>query len=94
LHWDALEMRAFVTIEGKRVLYQEGALATLRPPADLIPRFAQAGRLSPGSVMFGGTLAAIDGVRPANRFEMELANPALGRTIKHAYNIQPLPVLS
>jgi len=93
-HWDALEMRTFITIEGNRVLYQEGALVTLRPPEDLIPRFAQASRLSPGSVMFGGTLAAIGGVRPANRFEMELADPVLGRTIRHAYNIQPLPVVS
>jgi hypothetical protein len=93
-HWDALEMRAFITIEGNRVLYQEGALATLRSPADLIPRFARAGRLSSGAVMFGGTLAAIGGVRPANRFEMELTDPVLGRTIRHAYNIQPLPVVS
>jgi hypothetical protein len=93
-HWDAIEMRAFVTIEGNRVLYQEGALATLRPPADLIPRFAQAGRLPPGSVMFGGTLAAIGGVRPAKRFEMELTDPVLGRAIRHAYDIQPLPVVS
>jgi len=87
-------MRAFITLEGNHVRYQEGALATLRPPADLIPRFAQAGRLSQGSVMFGGMLAAIGGVRPANRLEMELADPVLGRTIRHTYNIWPLPVVS
>jgi hypothetical protein len=32
-------MRAFITSRGNRVLYQEGPLAALRPPADLIPRF-------------------------------------------------------
>jgi hypothetical protein len=44
--------------------------------------------------MFGGTLAAIGGVRPADRFEMELSDPVLGRTIRHGYNIEPLPVVS
>jgi hypothetical protein len=93
-HWDVLEMRSFITIAGKRELYQEGALGTLRPPADLVSRYAQEGSLPAGTVMFGGTLGAIGGVRVADRFEMELTDPVLGRTIKHAYDIQPLAVVS
>lgn len=93
-HWDLLMIRSFITVEGNRVLYQQGPLGTLRPPADLISRFAKSERLASGSVMFGGTLAAIGGVRPANRFEMELTDPVLGRTIRHAYDILPLQVVS
>ena len=93
-HWDALELRAYATISGERVLYQDGKLATLRPPSDLITRFAGSERLAPGHAMFGGTLGAIGGVRPSTRFEMEINDPVLGRTIRHGYDIVPLPVVS
>src|SRR4051812_44595038 len=33
-HWDAIIIRAFATIGGERVLYQEGALAAMRRPED------------------------------------------------------------
>ncbi len=94
-HWDDLELRAYATIDGTRHLYQEGKLATLRPPSDLIPRYTQGkSQLAPGSVMFGGTLGAIGGVRPASRFEMEISDPVLGRSIKHGYDVVQLPVIA
>jgi len=92
-HWDALVLRAFATIDGARVLYQEGALASLRTPRDLIARRPE-GRLLPGTLMFGGTLSAIGGIRPATRFEIELEDPVAGRSIGHAYDIACLPVVS
>jgi hypothetical protein len=92
-HWDDLMLRAWATIEGARVLYQEGPLAGLRTPADLIGRRPE-GPLAPGTVMFGGTLSAVGGIRPASRFEMELEDPVLGRRMRHAYAIDCLPVVS
>jgi hypothetical protein len=44
--------------------------------------------------MFCGTLGAIGGIRPASRFEMELEDPVLERTLRHAYAIDVLPVVS
>lgn len=92
-HWDLIEMRAFAVIDGKRELYQEGTLASLRPPADLIARKPGDGLL-PGTAMFCGTLGAIGGIRPAGRFEMELTDPVLGRRITHGYDVEVLPVVS
>jgi hypothetical protein len=92
-HWDALMLRAWATIGGARVLYQEGALANLRTPADLMARRPE-GRLPPGMAMFCGTLSAIGGIRPGTRFEMELEDPVLGRAMRHAYDIDCLPVVS
>jgi hypothetical protein len=92
-HWDALAMRAHAVIDGERVLYQEGALASLRPPADLMAR-RPGGPLPAGTAMFCGTLGAIGGIRPASRFEMELHDPVLGRTIAAAYDVEILPVIS
>jgi hypothetical protein len=42
--------------------------------------------------MLCGTLAAIGGIRPAERFEVELEDPVLGRTLRHAYAVDTLPV--
>jgi hypothetical protein len=91
-HWDQIKLRAFATIDGRRTAYQDGTLAGMRTPADLISRLGKP--LSSGSVMFCGTLAAIGGIRPASRFEMELEDPVLGRTLRHSYDIEVLPVVS
>ena len=42
--------------------------------------------------MFGGTVPAIGGVRPADRFEGELVDPVLGRTLSLSYDVMRLPV--
>jgi hypothetical protein len=91
--WDRLMLRSFATIEGKRVLYQEGALAGIRTPADLLARW-QGGELAPGTLMFCGTLGAIEGIRPASRFEMELEDPLRGRSMRHGYDVHALPVVT
>ncbi len=91
-HWDQLRLRAFATIDGRRVTYQDGTLAGMRTPADLIARYGAA--LSQGNMMFCGTLAAIGGIRPASRFEVELTDPIFNRTLRHAYDIDILPVVT
>jgi Protein of unknown function (DUF2848) len=92
-HWDALMLRAWATIGGERRLYQEGPLANMRTPADLMARYGVS-PLPAGTTMFCGTLGAIGGIRPASRFEMALEDPVLGRTIRHAYEVSCLPVVS
>lgn len=93
-HWDRLLLRSWATIGGERVLYQEGAVAAIRSPADLISRYRNEPSLPAGTLMFCGTLGAIDGVRPASRFEMELEDPVLGRKLAHGYDIEVLPVVA
>ena len=41
-HWDSIVIRSFAMIGGERVLYQEGPLAAMRHPDDLIARYGQA----------------------------------------------------
>lgn len=93
-HWDRLVLRAWATIDGKRVLYQEGAAAAIRSPEDLMQRGFGRAALPPSTLMFCGTLNSIGGVRPGTRFEMELEDPVLGRKLVHAYDIEALPVVS
>jgi len=93
-HWDRIVLRSFATIGGARVLYQEGRLDGMLPVADLIARgFGGAGKLPDGCAMFGGTFAAKGGIRPASRFDYEIEDPVLKRTIRHGYDVIELPVL-
>lgn len=98
-HWDQLVLRSHAVIDGERVLYQEGAVTAMIHPLDLIRQYdtdfcggANGGTLPEQSAIFGGTFAAIGGIRPASRFEMELEDPVLHRTLKKAYDIEELPV--
>ena len=92
-HWDRMILRAFAWIEGARVLYQEGTLDSMLSVPELIQRGFGGKGLPDGCAMFGGTFAAIGGIRPAARFEFELEDPVLNRSIRHAYDVIALPVL-
>lgn len=93
-HWDRLMLRSFIQEDGKKVLYQEGPLAKIRDPRELIFGWKDEKRLPMGAVMFCGTMPAIGAIRSSSRFEMELDDPVLGRKISHAYEIEALPVIS
>ena len=93
-HWDRLILRSFIAENGKKVPYQEGLLAKIRPVRELIAGWRGDKRLPSGVAMFCGTLPAIGGIRPSTRFDMEIEDPVLGRTLSHAYTIEALPVVS
>jgi Protein of unknown function (DUF2848) len=92
-HWDKLILRAHVTEGGARVLYQEGPVAAMLPPADLLARYSRDGRLAENALMFCGTLAAKGGVRATTQFAFELEDPVKHRKIAHAYSARSLPIL-
>jgi hypothetical protein len=91
-HWDRMILRSHAVIAGQRELYQEGTLEAMLPVDELIRRGFDGRRLPDGCAMFGGTFAARGGIRPASRFEFELGDPVLKRTIRHAYDVITLPV--
>lgn len=92
-HWDELVLRAHAIDGGERRLYQEGKVAAMRAPDDLIARYTGGGgTLADDTVMFCGTLPAIGGVAPAERFEIELEDPIRGRSLRHAYSVLRLPI--
>ena len=93
--WDSLVLRSWIEEGGEWRLYQEGTLAALRPPADLLARCTAAdGEPAEGFAMTCGTVGAIGGIRPAARFRMELADEHTGRRIAHEYRSVALPVVA
>ncbi len=93
-HWDALTIRSYAVDGDDRNLYQEGTVDAMLGTKDLLDRFAahDGAPFQPGDVMLGGTLAAIGGIRSAQRFEFELVDPVLNRRIAHGYNVESLPI--
>ena len=90
-HWDAIILRSFAHEGERRVLYQEGELAAIRPPDDLISRYGAADFKS-GCAMFCGTLAVAGEVRFAEAFTVELEDPVKRRLIRHTYAVETLPL--
>ena len=91
-HWDELILRSHIIEGGERVVYQEGAVASMLAPDNLLSLW-NGGTLHEGTLMFCGTLAVRGGVRPASRFEIEMEDPVRGRKISHSYDVVTLPVV-
>lgn len=90
-YWDELVIRSWIEEDGKQVLYQEGPLASLRTPQDLIARFTDGKAILPeGCGMTCGTVGAIGGIRPATSFTMELFDPRRNRALRHSYQAEIL----
>jgi len=91
-HWDQLQLRAFAIATGVRRVYQQGSVASLLAAADLLERAP----LTTGAAMFCGTLAVeggIVGMVDGDALELELHDPLLNRTLRHAYRVHALPVV-
>jgi hypothetical protein len=94
-HWDALQLRSWVGDGGAETLYQEGPLARLLPP-DAIVAAVRANATQPiaDAIVFSGTLPAIGGqFRPAPFFQVELADPIRGRSLRCAYRVHVMDYL-
>lgn len=87
-HWDQLELRSWIVENGKEVPYQDGTVATLLNPLDLIKKHFRQEGMPAHAVMTCGTVATIGPIRPSSTFIMELFDPVLKRSIRHQYEIE------
>ncbi|MGY6269177.1 DUF2848 domain-containing protein [Achromobacter denitrificans] len=94
-YWDELVIRSYIVENGVEVLYQEGPLASLRTPQDLIAGYTGGTAVLPqGAGMTCGTVGAIGGIRPSVDFTMELHDPRRQRSLRHRYHVETLPVVA
>lgn len=97
-HWDELVLSSYAYIRGERRLYQRGPVTAIRRPADLVEAWCVAARspihaLPQRAAMFCGTLPVEGELEFADRFEVELHDARLGRSLRHTYDIEPLPLV-
>jgi hypothetical protein len=85
--WDSLVLRSWVGQSGREELYQEGTMAAVMKPEDLLDLLRKRlGDSVDGAAIYTGTLPLIGGkfsTRP--HFEAELSDPSTGRSLRCAY---------
>lgn len=90
---DDLTMRCEIFENGSWVTYQNGDLASLIPPLDLLALAQDRKAISAQDdlAMFCGTLPAIGGVRAADRYQMSLVHPHGHDLVDLHYSVERLP---
>ena len=90
--WDDLVLESHVTVNGARRLYQQGRLARLLPPDDLLARVRERLAAEPtGTVIFSGTFEILGGeFGCGERFEVTLTDERRGRSLRCDYRVRPV----
>jgi len=91
-HWDQIQLKCWVTKDGKRSLYQDATLAALMSPEEWKPIFKKLGieNLN-NSVFFSGTINTVGKqLIYADSYELEMIDPVLKRTLRHEYRVAKL----
>ncbi len=102
LRWDAvadrwadLELASTVsTDDGEPEPYQSATAGGNRPPKELLDAIPWAGRRPNSFVVLCGTVPAIGGIRPADRFQGSITDPVSGHRLGLDYRIRPVPELA
>ncbi len=94
--WDEIELRSWVTKDGKRSLYQETTLGSILPPADVLDLVRVKGKESLDHVaIYSGTIPLLKGEFVfGERFEVELYHPRLEDRLSLGYDVFPLRAIS
>jgi hypothetical protein len=90
-HWDEIELRSWSTLGETRRLYQEVKLAELMDPGQWLKILERERIAQPGTAFLSGTPGTLSGMEFGERFEVELHDPVLGRTLRHGYAVEVLP---
>ncbi|ANF56465.1 DUF2848 domain-containing protein [Halotalea alkalilenta] len=93
-HWERLQLKCWRSRDGADELYQDGEVASLLDPRDLIQRLTGGERLPIGWAMFCGTQPVIGELGHGDAFEVALIDPVLGRELRHRYRVEALEVAS
>lgn len=91
-HWDELVLRCRQVVDGREILYQEGKLARLLAPRELMAFVrAKTGGTLDGTIIFSGTLSALTGgFVYGDALHAELADSQINRRLALAYDIHSL----
>lgn len=93
--WDELELSATISVGGGPAEpYQEATAGGNRSPEDLLDAIPWGGSRPRSFVVLCGTVPAIGGIRPADRFEGAITDPLTGRRLALDYRIRPIPPLA
>jgi hypothetical protein len=85
-HWEQLHLSASTVVDGKQIAFQEGTWGELVPLPNLL---GASGYDTEGLVLYCGTVGLGEYVY-GEEFHVEVHDPVLDRTLRHAYSIHVL----
>jgi hypothetical protein len=91
-HWDDLELRSWMTVDGERVSYQDATLAAIRPPGELVELVAEASETTTDrTAIFSGSVGTeTESILCGERFSLELYDPVHDRSLTDVYDVEVL----
>ncbi len=93
--WAELELASVISADGGEAEpYQSATAGGNRPPQELLDAIPWAGQRPSSFVVLCGTVPAIGGIRPADRFQGSITDPISGRRLGLDYRISPVPDLA
>ena len=91
-HWDRIILRSWTRREAERVVYQEDTLGTILDADSILNGLPEdEGLPTEGMLIFCGTVATKMGLIYSDRFDFEIEDPVLNRSIRYGYDIRVLP---
>lgn len=86
-HFDEIKIRSYQTVDGKKEHYQEGSLADILPVERILSELHQRVGNMGNSVIFSGTVPALDGFRYGEKFYCEMEDTVLNRKLTLTYHV-------
>ena len=91
-HFGELQLKCWVTKDGKRELYQDAPCKAMLLPDDWTEKFEKIGVPCDGNIFISGTINTVNNTLIFGDFyEIEVHDPVLNRTITHQYTVEVLP---
>lgn len=86
-HWDEIEISSYQTVNGTEMLYQKGTLADILPVETILKELAERVGDIGNSIIFSGTVPALNGFKFGSSFRGEMNDRKLGRAITCTYHV-------
>ncbi|PWH05712.1 DUF2848 domain-containing protein [Brachybacterium endophyticum] len=91
-HLDEIRVRAWVTVGEERSMIQDAALGALMTPDAWIEKLRDLDLLKPGTVLLSGTPIMLPDVDQfGRRWDLEMHDPVLDRTMSLGYDVEIMP---
>ncbi|WP_165820942.1 DUF2848 family protein [Pueribacillus theae] len=90
-HWDDIELKSWMVLNGKEQLYQAGKLGDFLPPKELLEIIKERGYSTTNTVLFCGTPPLkTDKFLYGEKFRAELSDSKTNKKIKLSYEVKIL----
>lgn len=86
-HWETIKLNSYQMVDGKEILYQQGALSDILAPEKIIKELEERVGGITNAVIYSGTVPLSDGFRYGTNFRCEMVDEVMGRKLSLNYEV-------